>query len=210
MWRFLGVWSKNRWEWVASILACMHYKITTVGFFEAMGQGIVDYIFNQTEMTTVLCAGAYVKKITDMKKANLAGGVHNLIIIDDVDKDVIADADANGLKIYTFKDVLEASKGDAANIPFDEPVPDDAYIISYTSGTTGDSKGVKLTHKNLLTNAVATTATLRMVGVGSGDTYISYLPMTHSFEQACMGSALVQKLGIGFYQGDPLKLTDDC
>jgi long-chain acyl-CoA synthetase len=57
MWRFMGVWSKNRWEWATTLIACMHFNITTVGFFEAMGQTQVDFIFNQTEMTSILCSG---------------------------------------------------------------------------------------------------------------------------------------------------------
>jgi len=34
-----------------------------------------------------------------------------------------------------------------------EPKPDDTFMFSYTSGTTGDPKGVKLTH-NMLVNGV--------------------------------------------------------
>ena len=33
--RFCGIWAKNRWEWHTTLLACMHYKITTVGFYDA-------------------------------------------------------------------------------------------------------------------------------------------------------------------------------
>lgn len=36
--------------------------------------------------------------------------------------------------------------------PFEYPTKDDVYIFSYTSGTTGDSKGVKLSHKNIVYN----------------------------------------------------------
>ena len=35
LWRFIGIWAKNRWEWTNTLLACMHYKITTVGFYDA-------------------------------------------------------------------------------------------------------------------------------------------------------------------------------
>ena len=38
---------------------------------------------------------------------------------------------------------------------FTMPDIDDVYILSYTSGTTGDSKGVKLTHRNVVVNATA-------------------------------------------------------
>lgn len=49
-WRFLGIWTKNRWEWTASLIASMFYSVTTVGFYDAMSAEQVDYIINQTEM----------------------------------------------------------------------------------------------------------------------------------------------------------------
>ena len=36
-WRFIGIWSQNRPEWAKTLIACMHYKMTTVGFYDAMG-----------------------------------------------------------------------------------------------------------------------------------------------------------------------------
>jgi long-subunit acyl-CoA synthetase (AMP-forming) len=52
--------------------------------------------------------------------------------------------------------VLEAgSKEDKENpsLPWNKCTENDFPIFSYTSGTTGDSKGVKLTHKNILSSA---------------------------------------------------------
>ena len=42
------------------------------------------------------------------------------------------------------------------------------------------------------------------------DTYVSYLPAAHSFEQAIFGTSVLYGMRCGFYGGDPLKLTDDC
>ena len=36
-WRFIGIWSKNRWEWLASHIANMYFTYTTIGFFDSMG-----------------------------------------------------------------------------------------------------------------------------------------------------------------------------
>lgn len=55
----------------------------------------------------------------------------------------------------------------------------DVYILSYTSGTTGDSKGVKLTHKMII-HVVDTVET--RIPMGPNSTIISYLPYPHSFE----------------------------
>lgn len=56
---------------------------------------------------------------------------------------------------------------------------DDDYILSYTSGTTGDAKGVKLTHRNIL--SVVETCMTRITTTKESR-LISYLPYPHSFE----------------------------
>ena len=60
--------------------------------------------------------------------------------------------------------------------------PEDIYMFSYTSGTTGDPKGVKLSHKMILQCGAATNAKLLGETIDERDIYISYLPAAHSFE----------------------------
>ena len=81
-------------------------------------------------------------------------------------------------------------------------------MFCYTSGTTGDPKAAKLTHKNFL--AVATASKFAGFDLGVNDTMISYLPLAHSFEKILQAVSLVRGTKIGFYGGDVLKLTDDC
>jgi len=56
---------------------------------------------------------------------------------------------------------------------------DDLASIIYTSGTTGHSKGVMLTHGNLVSDAVATS---RLVDVRPEDRFLSVLPLAHVYE----------------------------
>lgn len=92
-----------------------------------------------------------------------------------------------------------------------EPTPETVYMFSYTSGTTGDPKGVKLTHKMMVQCAIALNIRLSvgMEPLGSNDTYISYLPASHSFEQACSALSIVFRMRTGFFAGDVQKLTED-
>jgi len=56
---------------------------------------------------------------------------------------------------------------------------DDLAVIIYTSGTTGSSKGVMLTHKNIMSNVDAGYQTLYY---DHHDNFISVLPLHHTFE----------------------------
>lgn len=52
----------------------------------------------------------------------------------------------------------------------------DLALLQYTSGSTGDPKGVMLTHANLLANIRAMG---RAAGAGPGDVFVSWLPLYH-------------------------------
>lgn len=56
------------------------------------------------------------------------------------------------MKLITYDDVIAAGKEAKANKTYTSIAakPDDVFMFSYTSGTTGDPKGVKLTHKMVL------------------------------------------------------------
>ena len=58
--------------------------------------------------------------------------------------------------------------------------PHDIATIIYTSGTSGKSKGVMLTHANILSNIEAT---LRRVAITEADTCLSFLPLSHVLER---------------------------
>lgn len=56
---------------------------------------------------------------------------------------------------------------------------DDVAAIIYTSGTTGSSKGVVLTHKNLVSNALGT---IKLASFKPGERMVSILPLSHTYE----------------------------
>jgi long-chain acyl-CoA synthetase len=74
---------------------------------------------------------------------------------------------------------LASASGDSA-APVSEGKRDDLATLIYTSGTTGASKGVMLTHGNLLANVEDAVTVL---GVNEGDNILSFLPVAHSFER---------------------------
>jgi len=78
------------------------------------------------------------------------------------------------------------------------PAPEDLAAVVYTSGTTGFSKGVMLTHRNLVSDAIATAA---ISGVRSDDRLLSILPLAHTYEST-LGLITIIMIGATVYYLD--------
>ncbi|MBM6703040.1 long-chain fatty acid--CoA ligase [Sutterella massiliensis] len=83
------------------------------------------------------------------------------------------------VEIVTLEDWL-AREAQTEELPAG-PLEDDLAGIVYTSGTTGRPKGVMLTHKNIVSNVKAT---LECVSPRDGDIFLSFLPLSHTFERS--------------------------
>lgn len=82
----------------------------------------------------------------------------------------------------------EVIAGQEPGFPF-EPKPEDLSTIMYTSGTTGKSKGVMLTHRNQAENATA-----QDMGFESGMVLLSVLPIHHAY---CLSMDVLKGASLG-------------
>ncbi len=103
----------------------------------------------------------------------------------------VGDAHFNKVKDLAFS-LVRVSLDDFSlhdeGTPYDEVVPLEAYpsvqeddlaVIIYTSGTTGRSKGVMLTHRNLVFDALMSK---KIHPIGEKDVFLSILPLSHTYE----------------------------
>lgn len=86
----------------------------------------------------------------------------------------------DGVRHWDLENWL-ATGHDVTELP-EGPQEDDLAAIVYTSGTTGRPKGVMLTHKNVVSNVVNT---LKTVLPAPGSVFLSFLPVSHTFERQC-------------------------
>lgn len=86
-----------------------------------------------------------------------------------------------GVNLYTMSEILTQGMHNT-DFKVVEPKYEDVYMLSYTSGTTGYPKGVKLSHKMMINCVAAVNYGFDEVRFDENDTYISYLPYAHIFE----------------------------
>jgi len=79
--------------------------------------------------------------------------------------------------------------------------PDDLLTLIYTSGTTGLSKGVMLSHKNVVSNVLMSQDLV--AGLKPGDRALSFLPLCHILERT--GCLVWQSIGISIYYAESIE-----
>jgi long-chain acyl-CoA synthetase len=96
-----------------------------------------------------------------------------------VSSQTLARAQTLGLPLYPME-VLPDLARQCAPLEKATLTGDDLAEVVFTSGTTGDPKGAMLTHRNILSNAIAAT---QIFPIGPKMRLLSFLPLSHMFEQ---------------------------
>ena len=107
------------------------------------------------------------------------------------------------LEIFNILELAEA--GQELDVELESPTAEDIFTIWYTSGTTGNPKGVMCSHKNL----ISTFAAVFKIGITleETDVHYSYLPLAHLFERLNHIIVTISGCRIGYYQGDITKIN---
>lgn len=175
----VAILSENQPNW-----AIAYFAITTMGaiaipIMTEFHSTEVHHILRHSECKAIFISAKYFNKIEDFP----GDSVQTRILIDDFSiippetkNDILKEVISGGKK--EFAKIKEAALKFVGLIP-EEVKEDSIASILYTSGTTGHSKGVILTHSNIVSNAIST---LGFVDVVPGDRMLSILPLFHTIE----------------------------
>ncbi|MFC2133043.1 AMP-binding protein [Bacteroidota bacterium] len=161
-----------------------YYAITTMGavavpIMTEFQESQVHHVLRHSESKAIFVTAKYYGKVEEAECENLT----TLILLDDFSI-IPPKTKSDRIKEVLAEGKKEFSKIKAAALKFvgamsAEVREDDLASIVYTSGTTGHSKGVMLTHKNIVFDAYAS---LQLVDVNETDRLLSILPLFHTIE----------------------------
>ena len=170
----IAICAQNGARWGMAYLAVNTYETVIVPILADFTPDSVNHLVNHSESIALFTNEAKWKKL-DLSKMPL------LKLVVDVDSwKTLWTADASIQATYDQMDALFAAKYPNGYGPDDVHFPTDNWedlsTINYTSGSTGDPKGVMLTYRNFSANV-----DYSQRHVPAGDKMVSMLPMAHMY-----------------------------
>lgn len=183
----LGIWSPNRLEWVITQFAAAQIGAILVTINPAYRIIEFESVMNKTQVKALVVADRFKNsdylallesvapeirtcepgKIVSKRLPHLTHVYH------------LSDHELPGL--FNFSSLERPLDGEAEQRLADierQLQPDDAINIQFSSGTTGEPKGITLTHFNILNNGYFMT---QRMGLGEGDRLCIPVPLYHCY-----------------------------
>ena len=200
----IGIFANNCTEWVVSDLGCQMDKITTVTLYATLGPNAFKFICEQTEIKTILVTPDLVKMLCDLKQKFNLDNLSYAILFDlttncDSDK-VLSQLKEAGFTAYSFTKDFIKENNNVQESDLRLSQPDTIMTICYTSGTTGNPKGVMLSQRNLI-SVLETVIDGGSIPVDEYAAHISFLPLAHIFERMVISGVMGIGAKVGFISG---------
>ena len=170
----IGLISSGRPEWIITDLAVQQTGAVLVPLYPNTNAKEIEQILIEAEVKIMFISNKELyEKINCIRK-----NVPSL-------KAVYTFEQVEGCANWTelLKPTTDGDRKDLSEVS-DRVTEDDITTIIYTSGTTGRPKGVMLTHKNILSNVIASGEVLAQIPIKEKRAF-SFLPVNHIFEKMC-------------------------
>ncbi|MFH1282330.1 MAG: long-chain-fatty-acid--CoA ligase [bacterium] len=167
---------RNSVEFVLTYFAFVKIGVTVVPINYLLKADEMQYIFNHAQVRGIITTSHFLRTV--LKASNEVRALSMVVVTGD-------EEEFNNVKMETvsqidfsfYSHILKNSSYDKESESYSAE-SDSLAMVLYTSGTTGNPKGVMLSHKNLLFNLESCK---KAVNVGQKDSFLCILPMFHTF-----------------------------
>ncbi|CAI9101131.1 OLC1v1038389C1 [Oldenlandia corymbosa var. corymbosa] len=203
-----GIYGANCTKWVVSMQACNAHGLYCVPLYDTLGAGAIEYIICHAEVSI-----AFVEetKVSEVLKTFPSSGKYlkTVVSFGRVSREQQEVSMNFGLKIFSWDEFLLLGQGQQFDLPAKKKT--DICTIMYTSGTTGDPKGVMISNEAILSIISGVDHQLESISeeFSEKDVYLSYLPLAHIFDRVVEELLINRGASIGFWHKDVKQLLDD-
>lgn len=203
-----GIYGANSAEWIMSMEACNAHGLYCVPLYDSLGAGAVEFIICHSELSIVFVEE---KKIPEVLKTfpNTTEYLKTIVSFGKVTPEQREEVEKFGLAIYSWEEFLQLGDDKKFDLPLTKK--NDICTIMYTSGTTGDPKGVMISNESIVTLIAGVKRLLQSVNeeLNEKDVFLSYLPLAHIFDRVIEELFISHGASIGFWRGDVKLLVED-
>ena len=187
----------NRYEWAVTDYALMSIGAVSVPRGSDTAPLEQKFIYSHSDSNfLVMENSSHLKELLALFSSEELRSVERIFLMDEEGSPQRAEFIRAGDRITYYSEVMARGRQAVKENPgwyalkIKEIATDDLATIIYTSGTSGNPKGVMLTHGNFLHNVRAITPLL-WIDINKGELTVSVLPSWHVYERAfeyCMAA----------------------
>ncbi|KPI82768.1 putative fatty acyl CoA synthetase 2 [Leptomonas seymouri] len=199
----ISIYEETRWEWLATIYGIWMQNMVASTVYANLGKDALLYTLRETRSDAIICNGSQVEMLTGLLAQE---GLCPIIIALDC---VPAAVETHGCRVVAWTDVVKTGVEVGEQVPVHTATKsDDVCLIMYTSGTTGNPKGVMHTHGSIAAGCEALNHRISDAYQPGqkGEIYCAYLPLAHILEFAVVNVFFDRGTMVGF--GTPRTLTN--
>lgn len=174
----IGIFSQNAVQYFFTDFGAWGIRAVTVPFYATSSEQQIQFMVNDSRLR-LLFVGEKEQYVKALRVFHLCPTLEHIIIFDERVK-----VENQGRHTIHFADFINLGRGSDQDEEIERIVADgkgdDLACILYTSGTTGDSKGVMLSHGQF---SAALEANAKVIGISDKDRVLDFLPFAHVFEK---------------------------
>ncbi|XP_010679430.2 long chain acyl-CoA synthetase 1 [Beta vulgaris subsp. vulgaris] len=204
----IGIYGANCPQWIVAMEACAADSLICVPLYDTLGPGAINYIIDHAEIDYVLVHPDKVKELLN-PDCTSSKRLKSVVCFTSLTEEETQKARNAGIEAYSWNQFLQMGKENPSELV--PPQTINICTIMYTSGTSGDPKGVILTHETMAMFICGLNIFMDQFEdkMSVDDVYLSFLPLAHVLDRVVEEYFFHKGASVGYFHGNVREIGED-